>query len=223
MMDTGAYNETMSDTGGSNHHPPVLIPITFQSTTTPPPAPLERTDFTRHHDNKGDSIHQSHNDNKNDQHHHKRKQQLQEWAMIEINGELLIPPLSSASSATMITSTPLQDDSAATFTTSSTSIFDTRNNVELGSISFETPSKSAKTDTEKVPPVVPIMIIGTHELRGTIIELQRPFLCLQKHVIEANGNNGDAATATTSTTEYVVRGIVKYKFIFNQYPKTIMR
>lgn len=218
-MDTGTHSETMNDTGGSNHHPPVLIPITFQSTTPPR---LERADCTQLHDNEGDVIYQNHDDN-NDQRDHNRKQQLQEWAMIEINGELLIPPLSSASSATITTSTPSQDDSAATFTTSSTSIFDTRNNVELGSISFETPSKSAKTDSEKLPPVVPIMIIGTHELRGTIIELQRPFLCLHKHVIEANGNNGDSATATTSTTEYVVRGIVKYKFIFNQYPKTIMR
>ena len=26
------------------------------------------------------------------------------------------------------------------------------------------------------------MIIGTHELRGTIIELQQPFICLQKHI-----------------------------------------
>ena len=119
-------------------------------------------------------------------------------------------------------------------------MFDTRTNVELGSISFETCHSTTKTTVKQQ--MVPIMIIGTHELRGTIIELQQPFLCLQKkvkddqtidsstnhdgvvHTIDSDDeDNGDRTTTASFSTEYLIRGIIKYKFIFNQYPKTIMR
>ena len=162
--------------------PPVLIPITFPS----------RSD----HDDFDDD------DNSKKQHH------LQEWAMIEINGELLLPP------------------EAVSNTASSTAIFDAHHHMELGSISFV----EATNQDESSPPT-PIMIIGTHELRGKIVQLQQPFLCLQKHINVAGKESIDtrppaensADNDATTTTQYCIKGIVKYKFIFNQYPKTIMR
>jgi hypothetical protein len=165
-----------------------------------------------------------------------QQHQLQEWAMIEINGELLLPP-------TTTSTTTMNDGTAAISGTGRTTLFDTRRNIELGSISFEAcqTAGNVRNQNQLPPPVIPIMIIGTHELRGKIIELPQPFLCLQKHIHDPgqshnNSSNVDAmplaehetdpdtaTTTTTNATEYVIRGIVKYKFIFNQYPKTIMR
>ena len=190
---------------GIDSHSSVLIPISFLPRTT-------RTEEEEDDDDHPNRI---------------PKEKLQEWAMIEINGELILPPSLSSSTSTSTTSM----DSGTTI-----SMFDTRTNVELGSISFDTSHPSSSV-------VVPIMIIGTHELRGTIIELQQPFVCLQKHtkgmprvpndetavpMMESDNDNDmddrrRNATTPIVSTEYVIRGIVKYKFIFNQYPKTIMR
>jgi Ctf8 len=212
-MNTNTSSDNTTDSSGSIHHSPVLIPIAFQSAVA-----------------CGDSTHPDDTAcGKGDTHPHGKTNPLQEWAMIEINGELLLP-------------SPLSSNNDGTSSSSSSSIFDSRTNVELGSISFETcQSATSSSASPKQAPVVPIMIIGTHELRGSIIELPQPFLCLQKHVrgavrnqnhpmgiIDLTENEMDDVTdrndtKTTTTTEYFVRGIVKYKFIFNQYPKTIMR
>ena len=234
MVNVVNDNENSTNGTGSNHHPPpVLIPITFPPETLP-----STTTTTTTSDDTENATSTDHGTGS--------KQQLQEWAMIEINGELLLPPLSSVTNSAAST-----HDGMTSSTTTTTVLFDTRNNIELGSISFETTSKESLSP--QLPKPTPIMIIGTHELRGTIIELPQPFLCLQKHVrevpntttnninhhqdhdndiaIDLIGNNDDnhidnqtdTTTTTVTTTEYFIRGIVKYKFIFNQYPKTIMR
>lgn len=232
-----AFNTTDTTSGsgsnGSNNHSPVLIPITFHPQQLLATTSVNSTD---EHNNmhQADSSYSSSNNN----HQNRTSLQLQEWAMIEINGELLLP---SVSSSTSTTDDGMSSSTTTTTTTTRTTMFDTRTNVELGSISFETSHSTTKTTINKQQ-TVPIMIIGTHELRGTIIELQQPFLCLQKkvkddqtndgstkndgiiHMIDSDDEDNDDRTTTTSfSTEYVIRGLVKYKFIFNQYPKTIMR
>lgn len=61
------------------------------------------------------------------------------------------------------------------------------------------------------------MVVGTHELRGTIQDLAQPFVCLQPTTV---GTGGEDAT---SSSGYIVTGIVNRKILFNQYPKTLMR
>ena len=62
----------------------------------------------------------------------------------------------------------------------------------------------------------PVMIIGTHELRGKVEDLAQPFCVLQK----ASSNNADD---DDDSKEYRITGLVNRKIVFNRYPKTIMR
>ena len=62
----------------------------------------------------------------------------------------------------------------------------------------------------------PVMIIGTHELRGTVEDLAQPFCVLQKGL--ASNNDTD-----DNSKEYRITGLVNRKIVFNRYPKTIMR
>ena len=55
------------------------------------------------------------------------------------------------------------------------------------------------------------MILGRHELKGSVEKLKQPYCILQKQRDEE-----DAA-------QYQVVGVVTQKILFNQYPKTIMR
>jgi Ctf8 len=70
------------------------------------------------------------------------------------------------------------------------------------------------------------MIIGTHELRGIVVKLTQPFVVLQKSVGAQRDTNATIAPDSidnASTTAYHMVGVVRYKLLFNQYPKTIMR
>jgi Ctf8 len=176
-------NDMSINSSSSHQQQPVLIPIKLPQS------------------NKNDS-----NENDTNNQH-----TINEWAMIEINGELFVPPSATTNKTTNNTTT----------------IFDITNRIELGSISF--------IDSNDHTSKIPIMILGTHELRGTIVELVQPFLCLQKQhhqsslassVVHDNfntGNHNNNIETTTTTTSFDIMGVVKYKLVFNQYPKTIMR
>lgn len=51
-----------------------------------------------------------------------------------------------------------------------------------------------------------MMIVGSHELKGTIVDLKQPFAVLKKN-----------------ESQYDVIGMVTKKLLFDQYPKSIMR
>ena len=63
----------------------------------------------------------------------------------------------------------------------------------------------------------PVMIIGTHELRGKVEDLAQPFCVLQKAYNNKNADDDD------DSKEYRITGLVNRKIVFNRYPKTIMR
>lgn len=69
--------------------------------------------------------------------------------------------------------------------------------LELGSLTFDDET--------------PVMIVGSHELRGSIIKLKQPFAVLRKQ----KGSESDV--------EYEVVGMITKKVLFDQYPKSIMR
>lgn len=56
----------------------------------------------------------------------------------------------------------------------------------------------------------PIMIVGTHELKGEIVNLKESFCVIKKRRRAGN-------------VDFQVVGIVTKKLRFNQYPKSIMR
>jgi Ctf8 len=185
--------------------------------------------------------------NANDEYDAKQQQQqqqyhqLNEWAMIEINGELILP--SSVISSSSSSSSAADDDNDEGTKISATTLFDTHNRIELGSITFEgndtssSSNRNSNSNSNSTSTLgTPILIIGTHELRGTIQELTQPFLCLQKCTsIQSTDASASQASSSESTiitnvdtttnmnTEYHIQGIIKYKLIFNQYPKTILR
>jgi Ctf8 len=137
------------------------------------------------------------------------------WAMIEINGELMTPK--NTLSIGCHNSNDGPDD---TILPSS--------HLELGSVYFM---------NEKEP----IMIIGSHELKGTIVPLKQPFCVLQKKknvelkqkkpsiIMEDQQQHQPSNilppndTTSTTTTQYNVIGLVTSKLLFDKYPKTIVR
>jgi Ctf8 len=80
---------------------------------------------------------------------------------------------------------------------------------------------------------VPVLIIGSHELRGTIEPLAQPFCVLEKQIAAAVttslGDDDDDENydknndASSSSCFYQVRGIIDRKLLFRQYPKTLIR
>ena len=80
------------------------------------------------------------------------------------------------------------------------------------------------------------MILGTHQLKGKIEILDEPFCVMEKQA-KCDGNDDDAdavmddveadelllSSSSSSKTSYNIVGIIRRKFLFNQYPKTIMR
>ena len=75
------------------------------------------------------------------------------------------------------------------------------------------------------------MILGTHQLKGKIEILDEPFCIMEK---QTKGDGNDDAmddveadelllSSSSSKTSYNIVGIIRRKFLFNQYPKTIMR
>mmetsp|Transcript_18261 Transcript_18261/g.25731 ORF Transcript_18261/g.25731 Transcript_18261/m.25731 type:complete len:140 (+) Transcript_18261:148-567(+) len=118
-----------------------------------------------------------------------------EWAMIELNGELIMPKdLPNAENDENQTSTSVLGD----------------DRVELGAIRFTEEGK-------------PMMTVGSHELKGSIVNLKEPFAVMKKkRKRSSKSDNGDDEN-NSSLVEYRVMGIVKKKFLFDQYPKSIMR
>lgn len=53
------------------------------------------------------------------------------------------------------------------------------------------------------------MILGTHQLKGSVQKLPQPFCVLEKE------NDGEALA-------YSVKGVITQKILFNNYPKTII-
>jgi Ctf8 len=81
---------------------------------------------------------------------------------------------------------------------------------------------------------VPVLIIGSHELRGTIEPLAQPFCVLEKQIAAAvttrrgdvendDENDDDINNDASSSCFYQVRGIIDRKLLFRQYPKTLIR
>lgn len=58
------------------------------------------------------------------------------------------------------------------------------------------------------------MILGTHELKGKVESLKRPFCILQKE--ESSQEDGGG-------TSYRVSGMVTRKLLFDKYPKVLLR
>mmetsp|Transcript_23175 Transcript_23175/g.38347 ORF Transcript_23175/g.38347 Transcript_23175/m.38347 type:complete len:129 (-) Transcript_23175:38-424(-) len=114
---------------------------------------------------------------------------VQEWGLLELNGELVMP--SSADAA-------VNDENAVA----------SNNELELGCLKF---SKDAAA--------TPILILGAHELRGTVEKLKKPFAILKKRKREAE--EGDDGNEPSSYYEVV--GVITKKLLFAQYPKSIMR
>jgi len=100
-----------------------------------------------------------------------------EWAMLELNGELLPPAELGKGNDEM-------------------SLLEA-NQVELGSLHFTVDGK-------------PVMTVGSHEMKGNVEVLKQPFAIMKKHKQDNN-------------TEYEVVGVITKKFLFDQYPKSIMR
>ena len=94
--------------------------------------------------------------------------------MLELNGELILPPNDIENRV------------------------DAKDSLELGSLAFQADS-------------TPIMIVGGHELKGSIVKLQNPFAILKKR-IQPEG-----------PIDYEVVGVVSKKLLFDQYPKSIIR
>jgi hypothetical protein len=55
------------------------------------------------------------------------------------------------------------------------------------------------------------MILGSHQLKGSVVMLQQPFCVLKKQVDDDDN------------VSYTISGVVTRKLLFNQYPKIIMR
>ena len=56
------------------------------------------------------------------------------------------------------------------------------------------------------------MILGSHELKGSITTLKQPFAVMKKRT---KGEHNDV--------DYQVVGVITKKLLFDQYPKSIMR
>lgn len=92
------------------------------------------------------------------------------------------------------------------------------------------------------------MIIGTHQLKGKVEQLQEPFCIMEQERFDDGDDDNDEnfrddnddekktesteqqdksvseyTKSTSSKTSYNIVGIIRQKFLFNQYPKTIMR
>mmetsp|Transcript_27768 Transcript_27768/g.59364 ORF Transcript_27768/g.59364 Transcript_27768/m.59364 type:complete len:161 (-) Transcript_27768:583-1065(-) len=107
-----------------------------------------------------------------------------EYAMIEINGNLIAP-----------VEFPKGDTCLK--------IFGADKRVELGKLFLKGPGKT------------PMMILGNHELTGEVKKLDDPFCLMEKKY------NEDVTPKQIES--YQIIGIVKEKFLFENYPKAIMR
>ncbi|KAL7572234.1 hypothetical protein ACA910_011763 [Epithemia clementina (nom. ined.)] len=140
---------------------------------------------------------------------------VQEWAMIEINGELLRPAdlsIPSQEAETTTKESSLQEEGGSVSLSMA-------QHVELGSLWFD---KHDET---------PHMIIGSHELKGKVETLKQPLCVLEKqrHLPQEYGDSSpfhdypQKNDATLITSSYIIKGLITRKLLFQQYPKTILR
>merc|ERR1719330_2082643 len=73
------------------------------------------------------------------------------------------------------------------------------------------------------------MIVGHHILYGKIQELEKPLLTMEKKRVEGSGNTAAPADgelmevdSEETSTEYVIKAIVKKKIVFKTRPKPII-
>lgn len=57
------------------------------------------------------------------------------------------------------------------------------------------------------------MVLGSHQLKGKTENLKDEFFVMEKEYSESTG----------ALESYRVVGVIKTKYMFNQYPKVIMR
>lgn len=133
------------------------------------------------------------------------------WALIELNGEL-VPPTDASKGQ--------NDENEDNLVES--------DRVELGSLKFTSEvsiqycrvgwrfirrclTMPSLIQAFHVLQGTPIIIIGSHELKGEVVTLKEPFCVMNKK------RKGD------ENVEYTVVGVVTKKLLFTNYPKTIMR
>jgi hypothetical protein len=104
--------------------------------------------------------------------------------MIELNGELISPVEFPSSQECQ-------------------SIFGSHGGVELGKLYFDS-SATGKNN--------PIVILGNHQVKGSVETLKDPF-CLFEKCYDSDGR----------LHSYNIKGIITTKYLFNNYPKVIMR
>jgi Ctf8 len=121
---------------------------------------------------------------------------IPEYALIEINGELLLPTSGSSPSKNENRD---PDESAR----NEPPLVDVASELELGAVDFVNDK--------------PIMILGSHELKGTIEDLKQPFCVLKKE------HDSSADDGNKTNSQYTIQGVITKKILFNQYPKIIMR
>jgi len=123
-----------------------------------------------------------------------------EWSMLELNGTL-IPPVE------------LPTREAAT------DILGADGRVELGRLQIgpdgKVGCKTLKQNSLSAIahiPQTPLMILGSHQLKGKVETLKQPFALLEKCYDEND-----------ELCRFEVKGVVRQKILFDQYPKVIMR
>jgi hypothetical protein len=67
------------------------------------------------------------------------------------------------------------------------------------------------------------MILGTHELVGTLETLKQPFCVLRKTTDSNATSSKTLADSDGHGVSYHVQGVVTRKLLFHKYPKVIMR
>lgn len=87
--------------------------------------------------------------------------------------------------------------------------------VELGSLRFQ---------DEKTP----VMVLGSHELKGTIEILKQPFCVFEKErgvitALSTESSDDKENGESQGDLRYKVVGIITKKLLFNKYPKVIMK
>uniref|UniRef100_A0A7S2N178 Uncharacterized protein n=1 Tax=Helicotheca tamesis TaxID=374047 RepID=A0A7S2N178_9STRA len=120
----------------------------------------------------------------------------QEWSLLELNGEL-IPPAEIPQSEPPSSTTDMDVDCGSTTTA----------RMELGAVRFSDDG-------------TPMMTIGSHELKGKIVNLKQPFVIMKKNKATKRKRCEDC---DSSNVNFEVAGVITKKMLFDQYPKTIMR
>mmetsp|Transcript_18577 Transcript_18577/g.44853 ORF Transcript_18577/g.44853 Transcript_18577/m.44853 type:complete len:193 (+) Transcript_18577:82-660(+) len=126
-----------------------------------------------------------------------------DYAMIELNGELL-PPVQYPTidqCRTVLGNSTCTATSSSSSSSAATTQPSAQPAVELGQLQLDGEDET------------PVMILGSHQLKGKIEKLKEPF-CLMEKVYNKENQSLEA---------YQVVGIVKQKYLFSQYPKVIMR